>query len=252
EIKTQRETERGDRWKSHRAVGPTCEPRWDSHRAQHPGGIPTGPQSTLGFKNSGIGIGSVGPKPIRPGDPDPGSAEPGRARLSQGWVDRPIIQTVSGRPPPAASMAVGQFFDPKEGEVELSPALLLRAIYNEEVELANPYKRCDHLWSVSEVSEGPPLERSLWLVVWESLTSTGSSFLDIFAMSTTYESTSHMRGAEFSTLLTGSSLLMTAPDLHSLQMTMGRLLSAASLEAVFSKIINEEGHCQIITITVEL
>ncbi|MQM01486.1 hypothetical protein Taro_034252 [Colocasia esculenta] len=43
------------------------------------------------FKNPGIGIGSVGPKPIRPGDPDPGSAEPGRARLSQGWVDRPII-----------------------------------------------------------------------------------------------------------------------------------------------------------------
>ncbi|MQL67959.1 hypothetical protein Taro_000253 [Colocasia esculenta] len=34
------------------------------------------------FKNSGIGIESVGPKPIRPGDPDPGSAEPGRARLS--------------------------------------------------------------------------------------------------------------------------------------------------------------------------
>ncbi|MQM04941.1 hypothetical protein Taro_037748, partial [Colocasia esculenta] len=44
------------------------------------------------FKNPGIGIGSVGPKPIRPGDLDLGSAEPGRARLSQGWVDRPIIQ----------------------------------------------------------------------------------------------------------------------------------------------------------------
>ncbi|MQL89779.1 hypothetical protein Taro_022357, partial [Colocasia esculenta] len=49
-------------------------------------------QFTPRFKNPGIGIGSVGPKPIRPDDPDPGSAEPGRARLSQGWVDRPIIQ----------------------------------------------------------------------------------------------------------------------------------------------------------------
>ncbi|MQL75443.1 hypothetical protein Taro_007815, partial [Colocasia esculenta] len=34
------------------------------------------------FKNPGIGIGSAGPKPVRPADPDPGSAEPGRARPS--------------------------------------------------------------------------------------------------------------------------------------------------------------------------
>uniref|UniRef100_A0A1D1YR07 GPI inositol-deacylase n=1 Tax=Anthurium amnicola TaxID=1678845 RepID=A0A1D1YR07_9ARAE len=40
--------------------------------------------------------------------------------------------TVSGRPPPAASMAVGQFFNPKEGEVKLSPMILLRTFYNEE------------------------------------------------------------------------------------------------------------------------
>ncbi|XP_052196257.1 uncharacterized protein LOC127803797 isoform X2 [Diospyros lotus] len=33
--------------------------------------------------------------------------------------------TVSGQPPPAASMAVGQFFSPKEGELELSSKMLL-------------------------------------------------------------------------------------------------------------------------------
>ncbi|XP_020102925.1 uncharacterized protein LOC109720311 isoform X2 [Ananas comosus] len=37
--------------------------------------------------------------------------------------------TVSGRPPPAASMAVGQFFNPKEGEREFSFAVLLRSSY---------------------------------------------------------------------------------------------------------------------------
>ncbi|CAK9161729.1 unnamed protein product [Ilex paraguariensis] len=37
--------------------------------------------------------------------------------------------TVSGRPPPAASMAVGQFFNPEDGERELSPLLLLLSLY---------------------------------------------------------------------------------------------------------------------------
>ncbi|CAL5411323.1 unnamed protein product [Camellia sinensis] len=39
-------------------------------------------------------------------------------------------QTVSGRPPPAASMAVGQFFSPKDGELELSRQLLLLSTYS--------------------------------------------------------------------------------------------------------------------------
>lgn len=39
-------------------------------------------------------------------------------------------QTVSGRPPPAASMAVGQFFSPKEGELVLSPESLLLSMYS--------------------------------------------------------------------------------------------------------------------------
>ncbi|KAI7995328.1 GPI inositol-deacylase [Camellia lanceoleosa] len=38
--------------------------------------------------------------------------------------------TVSRRPPPAASMAVGQFFRPKDGELELSPQLLLLSTYS--------------------------------------------------------------------------------------------------------------------------
>ncbi|XP_042446725.1 uncharacterized protein LOC122031693 isoform X1 [Zingiber officinale] len=40
--------------------------------------------------------------------------------------------TVSGRPPPAASMAVGQFFNPKEGEREFSVATLLHSSYVQE------------------------------------------------------------------------------------------------------------------------
>ncbi|XP_020577654.1 uncharacterized protein LOC110022858 isoform X2 [Phalaenopsis equestris] len=40
--------------------------------------------------------------------------------------------TVSGRPPPAVSMAVGQFFNPKDGEWEFSPNLLLRSTYSKE------------------------------------------------------------------------------------------------------------------------
>ncbi|KAG0461618.1 hypothetical protein HPP92_021915 [Vanilla planifolia] len=40
--------------------------------------------------------------------------------------------TVSGRPPPAVSMAVGQFFNPKDGEREFSPSLLLRSVYSKE------------------------------------------------------------------------------------------------------------------------
>ena len=42
-------------------------------------------------------------------------------------------QTMSGRPPPAASMAVGQFFYPEDGWRELSPRVLLRSSYVHEV-----------------------------------------------------------------------------------------------------------------------
>ncbi|XP_059449323.1 uncharacterized protein LOC132180491 isoform X4 [Corylus avellana] len=38
--------------------------------------------------------------------------------------------TVSGRPPPAASMAVGQFFNPEEGKIELPSVLMLQSIYS--------------------------------------------------------------------------------------------------------------------------
>ncbi|KAI3973865.1 hypothetical protein MKX01_030441 [Papaver californicum] len=37
--------------------------------------------------------------------------------------------SVSGRPPPAASMAVGQFFNPEEGKMEFSPGSLLLSSY---------------------------------------------------------------------------------------------------------------------------
>ncbi|OVA08276.1 Armadillo [Macleaya cordata] len=40
--------------------------------------------------------------------------------------------TVSGRPPPAASMAVGQFFNPEEGKKEFSPGSLLLSSYTEQ------------------------------------------------------------------------------------------------------------------------
>ncbi|KAJ0778195.1 putative GPI inositol-deacylase PGAP1, alpha/Beta hydrolase [Helianthus annuus] len=40
--------------------------------------------------------------------------------------------TVSGRPPPAASMAVGQFFNPDEGRKEFSPKSLLRSMYSQK------------------------------------------------------------------------------------------------------------------------
>ncbi|KAI7999218.1 hypothetical protein LOK49_LG09G02257 [Camellia lanceoleosa] len=45
------------------------------------------------------------------------------------WLDIEKL-TVSGRPPPAASMAVGQFFSPKDGELELFPQLLLLSTYS--------------------------------------------------------------------------------------------------------------------------
>ncbi|PON44025.1 GPI inositol-deacylase PGAP1-like [Parasponia andersonii] len=38
--------------------------------------------------------------------------------------------TISGRPPPAASMAVGQFFDPKEGKLDVSPWFMLQSSYS--------------------------------------------------------------------------------------------------------------------------
>ncbi|KAL5699949.1 hypothetical protein ACHQM5_025464 [Ranunculus cassubicifolius] len=37
--------------------------------------------------------------------------------------------TVSGRPPPAASMAVGQFFNPEDGITEFSPGSMLSSVY---------------------------------------------------------------------------------------------------------------------------
>ncbi|XP_022976094.1 GPI inositol-deacylase A-like isoform X4 [Cucurbita maxima] len=42
--------------------------------------------------------------------------------------------TVSGRPPPAVSMAVGQFFNPDAGRVEISPwSMLLSKYYNDDI-----------------------------------------------------------------------------------------------------------------------
>jgi hypothetical protein len=43
------------------------------------------------------------------------------------------IQTISGRPPPAASMAVGQFFNPEEGTSALSAARIIGSSYIPEV-----------------------------------------------------------------------------------------------------------------------
>ncbi|KAI3716595.1 hypothetical protein L1987_67578 [Smallanthus sonchifolius] len=40
--------------------------------------------------------------------------------------------TVSGKPPPAASMAVGQFFNPEEGRKEFSPKSLLLSMYSQK------------------------------------------------------------------------------------------------------------------------
>ncbi|XP_028778530.1 uncharacterized protein LOC114735049 isoform X2 [Neltuma alba] len=40
--------------------------------------------------------------------------------------------TISGRPPPAASMAVGQFFNPEEGKLEISPWLMLQSTYSQK------------------------------------------------------------------------------------------------------------------------
>ncbi|XP_050913239.1 GPI inositol-deacylase isoform X1 [Lathyrus oleraceus] len=40
--------------------------------------------------------------------------------------------TVSGRPPPAASMAVGQFFNPEEGNKDLSPWFMFQSTYSQK------------------------------------------------------------------------------------------------------------------------
>ncbi|XP_058761830.1 GPI inositol-deacylase-like isoform X1 [Vicia villosa] len=40
--------------------------------------------------------------------------------------------TVSGRPPPAASMAVGQFFNPEEGNKDISPWFMLQSTYSQK------------------------------------------------------------------------------------------------------------------------
>ncbi|KAF9605554.1 hypothetical protein IFM89_017573 [Coptis chinensis] len=55
--------------------------------------------------------------------------------------------TVSGRPPPAASMAVGQFFNPDDGKRKFSPASLLLSFYSEKVEFSR--------WSVSNLARVP-------------------------------------------------------------------------------------------------
>ena len=52
------------------------------------------------------------------------------------WTDI-YVQTISGRPPPAASMAVGQFFNPEDGQRKFSPGLSVHTIYAEEVCLNN-------------------------------------------------------------------------------------------------------------------
>ncbi|XP_022633244.1 GPI inositol-deacylase isoform X1 [Vigna radiata var. radiata] len=44
----------------------------------------------------------------------------------------PRPQSISGRPPPAASMAVGQFFNPEEGSQELSPWFMLQSSYSQK------------------------------------------------------------------------------------------------------------------------
>lgn len=43
------------------------------------------------------------------------------------------IQTISGRPPPAASMAVGQFFNPEEGASTLSVGRIILSSFAPEV-----------------------------------------------------------------------------------------------------------------------
>lgn len=47
------------------------------------------------------------------------------------------LQTVSGRPPPATSMGVGQFFNPKDGEQVFPHHWLIHSSYLEKVEILN-------------------------------------------------------------------------------------------------------------------
>jgi hypothetical protein len=42
-------------------------------------------------------------------------------------------QTISGRPPPAASMAVGQFFNPDDGKRDLSAQFMLLSSHSQKV-----------------------------------------------------------------------------------------------------------------------
>ncbi|KAI6670105.1 hypothetical protein NL676_004990 [Syzygium grande] len=42
------------------------------------------------------------------------------------------MQSISGKPPPAASMAVGQFFNPEEGQKEFSPLKLFSSSYSQK------------------------------------------------------------------------------------------------------------------------
>ncbi|MFS7960237.1 hypothetical protein Hanom_Chr08g00700871 [Helianthus anomalus] len=44
-----------------------------------------------------------------------------------------VDYTISGRPPPVASMVVGQFFNPEEGRNEFSPKSFLLSVFSEKV-----------------------------------------------------------------------------------------------------------------------
>ncbi|KAM7463693.1 hypothetical protein LguiA_031814 [Lonicera macranthoides] len=51
--------------------------------------------------------------------------------LEESCKKKSDAQAISGRPPPAASMAVGQFFNPDEGKRQLSPHSLLLSMYSQ-------------------------------------------------------------------------------------------------------------------------
>ncbi|CAL5370208.1 unnamed protein product [Camellia sinensis] len=61
--------------------------------------------------------------------------------------------TVSGRPPPVASMAVGQFFSPEDGELELSAQLLLLSTYSPKNPLMFDDWFTNHIQTPEEIWE---------------------------------------------------------------------------------------------------
>lgn len=48
------------------------------------------------------------------------------------------FQSVRGTPPPTATMAVGQFFNPKKGKMAMSPLDLISTIYKKQVVCESP------------------------------------------------------------------------------------------------------------------